>query len=471
VKQGVKSIFKKILFAISANLTSLLLSAILSLIVPKLLGVAEYGYWQLYLLYVMYTGFLSFGWPEGIYLRYGGKEYEEVDKELMHSQYLLMISLEVLIALFVSVYAFLCVNDSNRVLILVATGLNCILLYPRLMLKYLLQGTARIKEYATNVVLERVLFASFSLSLLFMGFRKFQYILASDILAQTFAMVHLAWICRDIMRSKGVSNAVSFREAWNNVSVGIKLVLANISGVLVIGIVQFFIERTWDIATFGKVSLSLSLSNLVLVFISAFSVVFFPIIKRSKPENLQILFDTLGKMLSFSLILFLVLFYPIKILLSLWLPDYSDSLGYFSLLFPICLFEARNSLLINTYLKALRKEKAMLWLNGASVILSLLLSLVTVSWLGSLDFALVSIVFLLSFRCFLSDLYLQKQMHMTYTREVLHDVLVALVFILGNRFVGGIFGWTLYCLFVLGFCLVRRKTYKKAYDTLMEFVH
>lgn len=64
---------KNFSYTLTSNLLSLLVSTLVILIIPKLLGVQEYGYWQLYIFYSSYVGFLHFGWNDGIYLRYGGK--------------------------------------------------------------------------------------------------------------------------------------------------------------------------------------------------------------------------------------------------------------------------------------------------------------------------------------------------------------------------------------------------------------
>ena len=63
---------KNFSYTLSSNLLSLVISTLVVLIIPKLIGVEEYGYWQLYIFYTSYIGFLHFGWNDGIYLRYGG---------------------------------------------------------------------------------------------------------------------------------------------------------------------------------------------------------------------------------------------------------------------------------------------------------------------------------------------------------------------------------------------------------------
>ena len=57
---------------------SFLLSILTSLLVPKVLGVQEFGYWQLFLFYSSYTGFFSLGISDGMYLIEGGKSRTEI---------------------------------------------------------------------------------------------------------------------------------------------------------------------------------------------------------------------------------------------------------------------------------------------------------------------------------------------------------------------------------------------------------
>lgn len=76
----VKKFIRDFSYTITSNFVSIMVSTLVILIIPKLIGIKEYGYWQLYLFYSSYVGFLHFGWLDGIYLRYGGKEYRDLDK-------------------------------------------------------------------------------------------------------------------------------------------------------------------------------------------------------------------------------------------------------------------------------------------------------------------------------------------------------------------------------------------------------
>ena len=81
------SFLKNLSVAFVANLISLLGSTIITIFLPKFIGVTQYAYYQLYIFYTSYIGFLGLGWLDGIYLRYGGKFYDKIDKKLFSAQF------------------------------------------------------------------------------------------------------------------------------------------------------------------------------------------------------------------------------------------------------------------------------------------------------------------------------------------------------------------------------------------------
>ena len=54
---------------------------------------------------------------------------------------------------------------------------------------------------------------------------------------------------------------------------------------------------------------------------------------------------------------------PASALVRLWLPAYAQSAAWFVQLAPLCLFDGKMQLLYSTFLKALHRQKALLWLN------------------------------------------------------------------------------------------------------------
>lgn len=466
MRDSVRSILWKLYYSISANLVNFLVSLLISFIIPKFLGLEQYGYWQLYIFYVGYVGFFHFGHADGIYLRYGGKHYHELDKSVLHSQFLMLVGIEFFVSLSFILFALFRLVEVNRAIVLFATGLNCLLILPRTLLQFVLQGTGRVREYARNFILEKILSIIFITILLVNGLWKFEYMIIADILSKFIALIELGLICKDIIIVKGVSIRETFHEFFLNIAAGINLLLANIASLLIIGIVRFGIEKGWDITTFGQISFSLSISNFVITFIYAIGIVIFPIIKRSNQNKLPIIYDTLGTILSGIMIFFLIAYYPMQRLLLLWLPDYYVAIKYFAILFPISMFEARSSLLVNTYLKALREEKAMVILSGLVVLFSLFSTVVVIFWLKNLTLTLFSIVLLVIIKCYLPDVYLQRKMKLNLTRDMLWNISAAIAFIYCNWIIGEIRGWLIFIMMFVFMLIVRRKVFNKK---IMEF--
>jgi len=119
---NIKRLFRDFGFVISSNLLTLIISTIVILVVPKLIGVEEYGYWQLFMFYSGYLGLLPLGWLDGIYLRYGGEKYERLNKSLFHSQFILLMIMQSFFALIIIIAAMI-IHDKQYSFILYALAI------------------------------------------------------------------------------------------------------------------------------------------------------------------------------------------------------------------------------------------------------------------------------------------------------------------------------------------------------------
>ena len=145
-----------------------------------------------------------------------------------------------------------------------------------------------------------------------------------------------------------------------NISAGYKLMFANITNVLIIGIIKIGIENSWNIGVLkGKVSLVLSLSNILMIFVNSIGIIIFPILHKIKKETLGKIYQITRNLLMLILVGVLTFYFPIKYIIGIWLPQYKDSIQYLALIFPMCIYESKMGMIINPYMKRLRQEKAM----------------------------------------------------------------------------------------------------------------
>lgn len=448
---------KNFSYTLTSNLISLIVSTLVVLIIPKLIGVEEYGYWQLYLFYSSYVGFLHFGWSDGIYLRYGGKKYKELDKRMFFSQFYMMVIMQVTMAVLISCTSIFFLEDDNKIFIFQMVATNLLIMNTLSMLLLTLQGTNRIKEYAHITMISRILYVFLIVVFLAFGVREYRLMIVSDLIGKLISLSYAIYCCRDIVFRKMSTFYFSFKEALANINTGLKLMFANIASMLIIGVVRFGIERSWDVSTFGKVSLTLSVSNLMMLFINAVGIIMFPILRRTEQEKLPRIYITMRDFLMIILLGILILYYPLKVLLSAWLPKYSDSLIYMTLLFPISVYEGKMALLINTYLKTLRKEKLMLSINIISLGLSIIITFVTAIVFRNLNLTIVSIVILLAFRCVLSEMFLSKIMEISVHKDIVMELTMTLIFILTGWFINSWVAVLIYLVTYIIYLVIKRK--------------
>ena len=459
-------IFKNLVYSISANLLSLLVSIILVLILPNLLGETAYGYLQLYLFYTTYVGFFHLGWIDGIYLRIGGKEYGQLEGQLYATQFIVLMIFELIVGVMIVVFANVFVPDINRLHVIVLTCICMVIYIAKNYTTYILQATNRIKPYAIVTLIEKIIFAVIIIAAWVFRLGNYELIAIGDILGKLISTMVSLKYCKEILFCRMGNWKRTFQEIWINLSVGCKLLLANVAALLVNGIVRFAIERFWSIEVFGKVSLSMSLSNMLMVFISAISVVVFPMLKRMDEDKLGETYELIRNFLMIILLAALVFYYPAKHILTLFLPTYAESLKYMALMFPVCIFDSKISLLVNTYLKALRKEKTILIINISVVIVSMISTYFTVYIMHSLEMAVVSIVILMALQCAIAELYLSKYLGIDVIVDMVMEWILVTIFILASWFIDSWISMAIYFAAFIIYCIIKRDKIKSLIKVL-----
>lgn len=461
---------KNFSYTISSNLISLIISTLVVIVVPKLVGVEEYGYWQLYLFYSSYVGFLHFGWSDGIYLRYGGEEYSDLDKKIFSSQFYMMMLFQFIVAVIIVIIAVLFVSDIDRAFILNMVALNALIINVLSVLLLTLQATNRIKEYAQINIISRVSYVFLIVIFLVFGVREYKVMIIADLIGKALSLIYAIYACNDIVLNKVNTLSFNIIETTENIRVGIKLMFANIASMLIIGVVRFGIEYSWDVSTFGKISLTLSISNLLMLFINATGIVIFPVLRKLRIEALPNLYLVIRDILMLMLFCVLVLYFPMNAFLTRWLPNYADSLAFMALLFPISLYEGKMGLLINTYLKTLREERFIMKINIIVLFLSIVSTIFTTLIFRNLNAAVLSILIAISIRSIFAEVYLSKILKVNVIRDIIYETALTVLFVVIGWYINSISGFVLYSLAVSVYIFLKRKGLKHSFSKMKTYM-
>lgn len=466
----VKNFIKNFSYTLLSNIISMVVSALVVFIVPKLIGVQEYGYWQLFLFYSSYVPFLQLGWTDGIYLRYGGVLPEHIDKPLFFSQFIMLFISQGIIAIGLMIYATFALTDVDRVFILRMISVYTLIINTRYLFTSILQATNRFKQFSHIIILDRTIYMSLIVLIFYAGVRSYKTLIMLDIIGKLISFLYSIYICRDFALLKLSRFTLTLSETMNNIRAGIKLMFSNTASMLIIGAIRLGIEKSWDVATFGKVSLTLSISKLMMVFINAIGIIMFPILRRTEREVLPDIYIIMRIFFTVTVLGILLFYYPISAILMSWLPEYADSLIYMALLFPMSVYEGKMALLINPYLQALRKENLMLTINLLSLAISVVISFFLTIVLKNLELSVFSIVIVLAFRCILAEILLSKIIKISIWKDIVIESFVITMFI--------VFGW--FCnswICVLGYLLIylmylalKRKEIKSSFVKIKKLI-
>lgn len=431
---NIKKFVTNTMYTFSANFVSFTVNALIILIIPKMIGISEYGYYQMYILLSTYTSYFHFGWCDGIYLRYVGKKYEELDKEMLASQFKGIVFLSLLLFFILGIVINTIFYSFEKRWIYYVASFAIIIVTPKTFTSVVMQMINRMEEYSKIVLIEKVVYIFVLITLLLGGVRNFRILILADIFGKGAALSLGIFYCKDIICTKIRRSHFRYYaiEARENIIVGIFLLISNLASVFITGVIQFSIETKWGIEAFSKVSLSFNLSKMLMVLITAMSVVLVPMLKHLKENELKNIYKEMRAILMFALGGALILYFPIKEILSIWLPQYEESLKYLALLFPMCLFEGKTSLLLNTYLKSMREEKKLCFINIMTVAVSCIIGIVTVWKIENFNVAIVAIPYLLAVRSFILEKIVGLKLHINVIKNASVEVMLVTCFIVFN---------------------------------------
>lgn len=420
---------KNIVYATGANLSRIFTTLILTLLLPRLLTVEDYSYWQLYLFYGTYMIYSSIGWCEGTYLKYGGCEYKDADGRRLSSQFLNLGLYEGIIALLICIFASFCIDDSSRKFLVIAAALYMWMYILKYQLQTVLQATNRISDYARVYSGERFLYFVLVIVGLVLGWQNVYLVIFAELISNAVSLIYGIYLCRDVTLKKRLAFSVSLEETAELIGIGYKLTLAGLASQLIIGIVRFAIEQRWGTVVFGKISLSFSMANMIITCITAVSIVLFPMLKNSDSLKIRQYYMTMRSVLTIPMFGILLIYAPMKSVLTWWLPKYADSLKYLAILFPLCIYEVRNSVLVWTYLKVLRKESLIMRANLIMIGISIATTFLSVFICDSLDLTVCSIVVLYAIKAVYTEWLLGKYIPVCAKSDWLVETVLSCCFI------------------------------------------
>lgn len=434
------SVLKSSLFRSAALLTvsqilALLVSAVLVMILPKFISVADYGYWQLFILYSGYVGLFHFGYSDGLYITMGGKNLSILKPAGIKQQITVFLFFQLFFSAAVLLFSFYYFQDYNKMYVFTGVGIFLFIENYHKLLSFMLLSTNNAQSYAKSVIIDKVL----TLALLFIAVStlslNFIHVIIIYTVCRLFSLLYLMLMYRSFL-PKAV-NLKQFRIGWAQILVncrlGIILTVSNILGTLILASGRLVVEFSWSISSFAQISLAVSLAFFIMSLISQVSLVLFPILCNAEEQVRKKILKDGSAIIGYISIAGFIFYFITHFFIKFWLPAYAESLTYLIYLFPIVLFENKTQILYTTYCKSINKLRLLLNVNILVMVVAVILYFVAAK-IHSIELILTTMFFVLMFRSIILQLFLYRHFGLKLDRYFYLEIMFSVVFILVSRY-------------------------------------
>ena len=168
------SLIRNIKYSSISQIINMLLGVARVLLIPFLMDLASFGYWQVYVLYCGLAGLFSFGYTDGIYLKYGDKNIDELPlKQIRASIVFYFLSLIISVVILALCIFNLDLGSQKLVAlmwVLPNIAIICVVGY----FSIIFQVTNQIVSYSKYLIIDKLLF--FIGLLLYVQFGEVEFI-------------------------------------------------------------------------------------------------------------------------------------------------------------------------------------------------------------------------------------------------------------------------------------------------------
>jgi O-antigen/teichoic acid export membrane protein len=369
---SVRSFFTDTFVFTGSSLISLAISGGAALLIPKYLPIEDYGYYQLFYLYVTYVSLLYLSFTDGVYLRLSGKDITEASAEIDRATRFLFLQLMVVVVPS-ALLIFLFIHEpAHRMVVIMLLPFMVISGIQELFYRVTI-ATRRFKFAGIVNIGMCLASAGGVLLLVSLGYLRFYYFIAMG-LAMTFLnLVVLGLYLRKYVVLKRSSLSALLNYGKENISSGIFIMLGGMAFVIILSLDRLMTSSFFTVEKFALYAFAGSLLTTIYTLVNSVSTVAFPHLSAASDDVRQKAYSQGKPLLIMLWGLMLSLFFPMSLVIRLYLPHYSESLPILRVLFCSVGFGVVIQIIHQNYYWVYRKQRRyLLW---GSVILCLLVGL------------------------------------------------------------------------------------------------
>ena len=437
-----KRFLKNVFVVIISNVFSAISGILIGFVVPKILSVGDYGYYKTFTLYSTYIGLLHFGFIDGIYLKFAGQSYENLDKEKFRTYTRVLMLVEGIFSLIGMSISLFFLNTATF-FIFIFVGLNIFLTNMTSYFEFICQVTMRFKQRSARKII------LCTLNILSVGVLYLLYKFAnSEITGLLYieitcliAAIILGWYIityRHIVFGK----ANSIKEEKSNliffIKTGILLLFATLVAQFIFAVDQQFINILFDEETYATYAFAYNMINVILIATSAISVVFFPTIKQMSKESLVERYPLINSYFLIAVSFCLISYYPLEFIVRFFLDKYIPSLPIFLIVLPGAVISSNITSIKYNCFKAFDMIKSFFFISLIILALSIGADAAVYFIFKEPKYLAIASIVMMTIWFLFAEIYFYKKFKTPWVKNFLYMMVVIGAFY-GISFIGNIY--------------------------------
>lgn len=362
---------KNIIWVIISNLICLLFSVIASFLIPKVLTVDSYAEYKTYTLYVTYIGIFHFGFINGIYLKYGGYDYDNLpmnlfsiySKTLLISQFIIQV-IGFIILFFISKGNIFETPFFYVILNIFAINISCYF-------SLINQCGKKFVHDSIMQIISKVFLLFVVVAMYFVSIDNGRILLIAVTIINY--VVSLLWCILNRQLIVNSNNRIIElkHDILLKIRTGFWVMISEYVALIILGIDSIFVNVLFPKYDFSMYSLAITITTLFLSVINIVSKLIYPYLMRADSDSYSQIYIKLNGYISAVVCMGISILFLLNYFIMIYIPEYKDSIQILGVLGTIVIFKTLLELVCGNFYKVLRKEQAFFKNNMFALVIAL----------------------------------------------------------------------------------------------------
>ncbi|WP_032122631.1 oligosaccharide flippase family protein [Clostridium amazonitimonense] len=435
---------KDFTYTLSANILNFAIGIVTGFLLPKFLSIDDYAAIKVFTFYIGYVGFMHLGFIDGILLRYGSYDYNELPKKKFRAYFKFLLLFQVIImAVMMGVISMTTIDPSRRT-IFNFVAINMLIMNLTTFFCFIHQFTKEFKLFSFNLILTKLFYVIGCLLLFYVhNFAHGAYIILQTGVNLIILLIYI-YFDKDLVFGKSESIRDNIKDIKENINIGFFVMIGNFMNIIIIGIDRLFIDNLFTKEDFAMYSFAYSIVSLFYIVLNSLNTVMYPYLTRTPKERLKDIYGDIKTSVSIIIGASLSGFFVIKFIVIRFLSNYVDSLGILIFLIPTVLLSAQISVLISNFYKVLKLTKEYTKNNIIAFSLGVITNTIAYfTFKSTLSIAAASLISFMIWVLY-SDGFFMKKLRIKVYRSILLEVFIIALFLFTSYFMNWYIGLMTY---------------------------